>query len=142
MIDPYTKEKFWLVHGVIETHPLEVGLKQVCIYNQKHQNKFDINTYHFLEISWDILLRNTVCRSLVFYVIAMTSYFGIPSILNKILGMQKRISYIKTYYGTHSRISGHFQMYMMLLNPTTLPSMKYGIPRLMANSWMEAEFCL
>ena len=31
-LDPYTKEKFWLVHSVIQTHPLEVGIKQVKLH--------------------------------------------------------------------------------------------------------------
>ena len=33
ILDPYTKEKFWLVHGVIETHPLEEGIQQVSKLN-------------------------------------------------------------------------------------------------------------
>ena len=37
-LDPYTKEKFWLVHSVIQTHPLEVGIKQVKIHQIARKN--------------------------------------------------------------------------------------------------------
>merc|ERR1712136_519583 len=50
---PYTKEKFWLVHGVIETHPLEVGIKQVLNFLKNSKDILLWDTEHFEQDTWD-----------------------------------------------------------------------------------------
>ena len=49
-LDPYTKEKFWLVHSVIQTHPLEVGIKQVKLHliaRKNAQSNLTLSKNHF-----------------------------------------------------------------------------------------------
>jgi len=50
---PYTKEKFWLVHGPIETHPLEVGIKQVLNFLKNSNDILLWDTEHFEQDTWD-----------------------------------------------------------------------------------------